>query len=68
MPRGRSLRLRSTMRLISRADRAQVAALHGAVDVQHAADVVVIDHAPSGAARDAGDIAQDLRLAIGLGR
>ena len=43
------------------ADGAEVAALHVAVDVDDAADVVVGDDGHLGAARDGGDVAEDLR-------
>ena len=55
----------STMLSIVAADRAEVAILHGAVDIEDAADVVVGDDRHLGGARDAGDVA---RISGWLGR
>ena len=43
-PRGRSLRLASTMRLMSRGHAAQVAILHRAENIDRALNIVVRDH------------------------
>ncbi len=40
---------------------AQVAPVHGAVDIDHAADVVVVHRRHAAAAGDGGDVVQDLR-------
>jgi hypothetical protein len=51
------------MRFDVAADGAEVAILHGAVDIDDAADVVLRDDLHLGGALDGGEIAEDLRLA-----